>query len=320
MHFKNIMTVGILAGLMMGCSPEAEQSKVVKVQTVEAVAKPTTKPAPNPVGFNLKPPIATKRSERPEIPLLDAADTEQWETFFSQTIVRNVTRPAIYPIHPPKGAENGKAIIVVPGGGYQLLALSEEGYPVAERLAQAGYTAFVLKYRTFQSPRDGEGFLTATAEAFSNLGKDVLPDHPDAVDDLALAIDYVRAHCADFGCEPDKVGVIGFSAGARTAIRLLENKPQASDLQNVALMYPPSDTPVKGNVRPPLFTAIAVNDPLFRQGRFSLVEQWLSESDNIEFHLYANGDHGFGMRDLPVTATLWIDQYIHWLDLVGTKE
>ena len=71
---------------------------------------------------------------------------------------------------------------------------------------------------------------------------------------------------------------------------------------------------VKPGPRPPLFLAIAADDPLFKQGQLGLFDAWLKESDRIEFHLYSGGSHGFGMGIKGTTSDLWIDQYIAWLD------
>jgi len=70
---------------------------------------------------------------------------------------------------------------------------------------------------------------------------------------------------------------------------------------------------VTGGPRPPLFLAIAAHDPLFKQGGLKLVDNWLKESDAVEFHLYYGGEHGFGMMPKGTTSDRWIDQYIDWL-------
>ena len=96
-------------------------------------------------------------------------------------------------------------------------------------------------------------------------------------------------------------------------IRLLEQKKEAALLDHAALIYPPMTQTVTGGPRPPLFAAIAANDPLFKQGGLGLVDNWLKESPNVEFHLYASGDHGFGMFPRGTTSDHWIDQYLDWL-------
>lgn len=258
--------------------------------------------------------VPAPASLRPAIELGSGPGTEQWEAFLDQTSVRNVTGPALYPVLPAPGRGNGAAVIVVPGGGYHFVSIESEGFRVAEALAAEGYSAFVLKYRTTATPRDIPAYLADTMKLFANLGKGALADNPPAVDDLAQAIEHVRTHAADWHVDPARIAVIGFSAGALMAIRLLEDRPGvAAWLENVALLYPPMTEVVKPGPRPPLFLAIAADDPLFLQGRLSLLDHWLGESHKVEFHLYAGGSHGFGMRLNGNTSDLWIGQYLAWL-------
>ncbi len=259
--------------------------------------------------------ISTPASPMPSIDLLaNQPNKEQWEQFFGQTMVRNVTRPAIYPILPPPHRANGKAVIVVPGGGYQFVSMESEGFRVAERLAAAGYTAFVLKYRTVPNDPDPGKFMAEMAKLFGGLGKGDLPDHKPAVDDLAAAITLVSADAAKWNIKPGQIGVVGFSAGSRSLVRLIEQRPEAGQLAHVGLIYPPMAQVISGGPRAPLFMAIAVDDPLFKQGGLAMIETWLKQSDKTEFHLYSGGNHGFGMRPQGTTSDSWIDQYISWLN------
>lgn len=250
----------------------------------------------------------------PGIPLSnDVVDEEQWERYWGQQMVRNVTRPAIYPVLPSGTRRNGKAVIVIPGGGYMFVSMDSEGFGVANRLADAGYSAFILKYRTIPTPRDPGEYMSQIAASFGTLGKEDLVDHPPAVDDLAAAIRYVGDHAATWEVDPAQIGAIGFSAGSRSLIRLIEQKEEASRLPYVALIYPPMVQTIAGGPRAPLFLAIAVNDPLFQQGGLNMIDKWLEESDQVEFHLYSGGSHGFGTRTLGTTSDKWMDHYVTWL-------
>ncbi len=243
----------------------------------------------------------------------DTPDTEQWNRIFGQVWTRNVSRPSLYPVLPKNGRGNGRAVIVVPGGGYSFVSIESEGFWVAERLAAQGYTAFVLKYRPRATPVATGDFMAMLAADFGNMGSGEVPDHTLAVDDLAAAVALVHDRASEWNLDPDAIGVVGFSAGSRTAIRLLEGHGEAALLDHVALIYPPMTQTVAEGPRPDLFLAIAVDDPLFRQGGLNLVEQWLEQSQAVEFHLYSGGSHGFGMRPQGTTSDLWIDQYIAWL-------
>lgn len=251
-----------------------------------------------------------------EIPLSDAPrGDEAWVRVFGQAWVRNVSRPSLYVVRPMNGRANGKAVIVVPGGGYKFVSIESEGFRVADRLAAQGYTAFVLKYRPNRTPATNAAFMAELAAQFGSLGKGELADDPDAVHDLAAAIDLVAARAAEWKLDPKAIGVVGFSAGSRTAIRLIEQKPQAQRLAHVGLIYPPMTQVVKGGPRAPLFLAIAADDPLFLQGGLTLPQHWLAESKAVEFHLYSGGGHGFGMFPKGTTSDRWIDQYLDWLAL-----
>ena len=241
------------------------------------------------------------------------AGGETWTRVFGQVWARNVQRSSLYVIRPMNGRANGKSVIVVPGGGYMFVSIDSEGFRVADRLAAQGYTAFVLKYRVNPTPPTAEGFMADMAAKFSQLGKGELADLPPAVDDLAAAVAVVSSRAAEWKLDPKQIGAIGFSAGSRTLIRLIEQKKEAALLHHVGLIYPPMTQTVTGGPRPPLFLAIAAGDPLFKQGGLKLVDTWLKESNAVEFHLYYGGEHGFGMMPKGTTSDRWIDQYIDWL-------
>jgi acetyl esterase/lipase len=274
------------------------------------VAAPVAAQPPGPILLE-----TVRPATRPSLALGPAGRSEeQWERIFDQANVRNVVSPALYPVLPRPGKANGRAVIVVPGGGYRFVSIESEGFLVAEALAAQGYAAFVVKYRTLPTPRDQGPYLAEIGKLFGALGKAKLDDDPPAVDDLAAAIALVRRDAATWGIDPAHIGAIGFSAGSRTLIRLLEQKPEAKLLENAALLYPPMTETVRGGPRPPLFLAIAADDPLFVQGGLGLLQAWLGESRNTEFHLYQGGSHGFGMHARGTTSDLWIGQYLAWLD------
>ena len=242
-----------------------------------------------------------------------AENNEIWNRVFEQTWVRNVNSAALYPVFPPPNIANGKAVLVVPGGGYLFVSIENEGFSVAQQLAAKGYTAFVLKYRVNPSPADTQGFKERLFENFSQLGKKPLADFAPAVDDLALAVKTVQTQADEFQIDKDAISVIGFSAGARSLVRLLEQKPEAKLLQSVAFIYPPMGASVKGNTYPPMFFAMAVDDPLFTKDNLTFVESWLQKSSNVTVHLYADGGHGFGIKPKGTTSDTWSTNYLHWL-------
>ncbi len=243
----------------------------------------------------------------------EASDTEQWNRVIGEVWVRNVSHPSLYRVAPKNGDGNGQAVIVVPGGGYSFVSIESEGFRVAERLAAKGYTAFVLKYRPRPTPRDPAEFMRQLLAEWAGYSNESEFDHPPAVADLAAAVELVHERSAEWGLDPGKLGAIGFSAGAQSTVRLLQQYEEAALLENVALIYPPIARDMTMQVRPDLFMAIAADDFLYEWATLDFVGNWQETAGSVEFHLYSGGSHGFGMRPQGTTSDLWIDQYLAWL-------
>lgn len=247
------------------------------------------------------------------IPLPGGSEPDgRWESFLGNTIQRNVTVPHLHIFRP--NAPNGKAVLICPGGGYQFLSMSNEGSDIARDMAAEGYLAVILSYRTNPTPEDPEAFLVETGKLFRNMGKEPLPTNALAAADLGVALDYLADNAGTFGLTTSRASVIGFSAGARTIMSLMETTPAALADRSVALIYPTSENALTDIPQSRFFMAIASDDPLFQSGTFDLVQK-LSASAPIEFHLYETGDHGFGRSRPGTSADGWFDQYTRWLGL-----
>src|SRR5258708_25655188 len=139
--------------------------------------------------------------------------SKNWNT----EVVANVTKPTLTVFKPSPDLRNGTAVVICPGGGFMALSITSEGVDVAKYLAAKGVTAFVLKYRLAHTGEDAtQEFMAAVAssEKFeATVGKVI----PLAVADGLAAVAYVRKHAAEFGVSPDRVGIIGFSAGGAGA-------------------------------------------------------------------------------------------------------
>ena len=132
----------------------------------------------------------------------------------------DVTRPTLTVFKPAPEVKNGTAIVICPGGGFMALSIASEGTDVAKYLAAKGVTAFVLKYRLAHTGEDGTtefGALYADKQKFGDMMKSEVPL---AVADGLAAVTYVRQHAAEWGISPDKVGIIGFSAGGVVAAQV----------------------------------------------------------------------------------------------------
>lgn len=253
------------------------------------------------------------------LPRSGAAQAENWGTFDAHfKVVRNVTVRTLTPYLPHRSKASGAAVVVAPGGAFMMLAIDAEGKMVARWLAERGIAAFVLKYRVEPTPPDQAGFLRAmgarmAAAATSDRAAGAPPTFQSAVDDGIAAMRMVRARAAQWGVDPKRVGMIGFSAGAMSALSVtMAGQPDARP-DFVGLIYGPMfPARVPANA-PPLFAAIAADDGLFGRNGFGLIESWRQAGGSVEFHLYHAGDHGFGMRDIGTTAALWPEQFVAWM-------
>lgn len=284
---------------------------LVALCPVASVAAQTAAPVPT---VQVIPAVAGEQISLPNLGA-DVPDTEQWNRVIDQVWVRNVSCPSLYRVAPGDGRGNGRAVIVMPGGGYSFVSIESEGFRVAERLAARGYTAFVLKYRPRPTPEAPAAFMEQVLGEWADMGAESEYDHPPAVADLAAAVALVHQRASDWNLDPGDIGVIGFSAGALSTVRLLQqHEEEAALLDNVALIYPPMPWDMVIEPRLDLFMAIAIDDPLFQRGHLQTVADWAEEGRDVEFHLYSGGSHGFGMVPQGTTSDLWIDQYVAWLE------
>lgn len=246
-----------------------------------------------------------------------------------ETVLRNITYPTLTPVLPAPGKANGTAVIVAPGGGFMMLAMQNEGWRVARALADKGVSAFVLKYRLKTTPKADADFMAEMgrlmSEAASGAGNAPDISNPPATDDALAALALVRGQAAQWHVDPSRVGMIGFSAGAMTTLRSVlkaasdaDPGTQAPDF--IGYIYGPMgkvDVPVDA---PPMFAALAMDDPLFGNGDFSIVSAWHAAKRPVELHAYQSGGHGFGLGAPGTTTTLMMDEFLAWMDMQGLLE
>ncbi len=246
------------------------------------------------------------------------AQPEQWDTMGGEYLARNVTIPTLIPVLPDPAKATGVAVVVAPGGAYMALSMESEGLKVARKLAENGIAAFVLKYRLDPTPQDLPGFMAAIGArvggAIQAGGKGAPPImEPLAIDDAAAAIKLIRARAAEYHIDPSRTGMVGFSAGAMTTLTLtLEDRPGAEP-SFVGIIYGPMLPVTVPLHAPPLFAALAADDPLFGHEGFGLITSWQTAGRPVEVHLYEHGDHGFGMRQQGTTSDLWFQEFATWI-------
>ena len=248
---------------------------------------------------------------------------ESWMRFGTDLAVRNVSRPTLTPFLPKPGKATGAAVIVAPGGAFMLLAMELEGWRVARALADRGIAAFVLKYRLVETPADDKAFLAYAdarmAREVKGVGEGQAPTikEPRATDDALAAIRMVRAHAREWGVDPARVGMIGFSAGAMTALNAALAPVAADRPAFIAPIYPPLVPVAVPADAPPMFAAIALDDELFGRQSLGLIESWRKAGRPVEFHGYEKGGHGFGLGRPGTTTTLLADEFVLWLQSRG---
>lgn len=243
--------------------------------------------------------------------------SKSWNT----EVVANVTKPSLTVFKPALDQKNGTAAIVVPGGGFMALSIDSEGVEVAKYLAAKGVTAFVLKYRIAHTGDDATQEFAALygdkAKFSETIGKVI----PLSIADGVAAVAYIRQHAAEFGVSPDRVGIIGFSAGGTVAMGVAYQYAPEGRPAFVAPIYAAAgrlkDLAVPADA-PPMFIAAATDDNLgLAPDSVALYEKWTAARKSVELHMYAKGGHGFGMHRNNIPTDHWIDRFADWLDLQG---
>jgi len=238
--------------------------------------------------------------------------TETW--FENRTRVRNVTVATLTSFVPEK--PNGKAVLIIPGGGFLMLSIQEEGTAVAEKLASTGITAFLLKYRLRPTSRSEAAFKREIGQMFVQGMNGTIEPFAPATEDAITAMRWIDDHADKFGITSDSVGLVGFSAGAITLLDTIENDELPWLPGFIAPIYGPVTERTKA-IDVPLFVALASDDPLFGKRGFGLIEQWRAAGYPLEFHLYQNGGHGFGLGKNGTSSEAWFSQFQQWLYLLG---
>jgi acetyl esterase/lipase len=240
------------------------------------------------------------------------------------TVVRNVTRPTLTVHLPEPALATGAAVIVCPGGAFHFLAIEHEGTDVARWLTARGVAAFILKYRLAQTAAADEDFLRQLQERFAERGRldaAIAAVRPLTIADGRQAVRVVRQRAAEWGVAPTRIGIIGFSAGGTVAAGAAFADDPDSRPDFAAPIYPaPWELPPVPDGAPPLFLAVADDDPFAVSASVPLYLAWKGAGHSAELHIYARGGHGFGMRAQGLPSDSWIDRFGEWLRVLGMLE
>lgn len=235
--------------------------------------------------------------------------------------ITNVSEPTLTIYPAPEEIATGTAILICPGGGYEILAYDLEGDEVCEWLNNIGITAVLLKYRV---PRRAG-----------------LEKHEAPLQDLQRAMGYVRTHAEELNIDPERIGVMGFSAGAHLSAMLSTNFSKRT--------YPPVDNADKTSCRPDFCLLVY---PAYLHGEnFQLAPELKVSSETpptliiqteddksfidsslfyyyalkeagipASMHLYSKGGHGYGLRDTGTPVNEWPDRAEDWFHEIGAIE
>ncbi|MDR3388562.1 MAG: alpha/beta hydrolase [Rudaea sp.] len=242
--------------------------------------------------------------------------------------VSNVLQPTMT-VYSPREKNTGVAVVVFPGGGFQILAMDLEGTEVCDWLTSRGITCIVLKYRVPSKPYDWRCDCRPHNRELS------VP----ALEDAQRALRLVRSHAAEWHIDPRKVGVLGFSAGGYLAAeastnfrRRLYTPLDAADKESArpdfaVAIYPGHlatdhdalnpNVPVSGET-PPTFLAQAEDDNVDGVNQSLVYYSALKKAGvPVEMHLYAHGGHAFGLRRTSLPITAWPELVEAWLRTTG---
>lgn len=251
---------------------------------------------------------------------LQEYEKEAWGT----RCVFNITEPTLT-IYKPKSDNTGKAVIIIPGGGYELVAMYHEGYHLAEALSKQGITAAVLKYRLPNPASSNEPNMVPLSDG-------------------RRALKIMHENAESFGIDSNQIGVIGFSAGSHLATVLSlwksnngnENpdfsgliygvtklsKTNLEWLEKSLYFRKLSDEEIKQNTllnlvtknTPPTFLAHANDDDICPVEETTLYAQKLFENNVVaETHIFPKGGHGFGMGRASDGTDQWVSLFVNWI-------
>lgn len=228
---------------------------------------------------------------------------------------QNISIPTIQ-VFLPKGNLNTKtAMIVCPGGGMRANAIHHEGFDVAKALNERGIAAFVLKYRLVPIHLIGKN--EGLDYPYSKEKKQLAYGHLDALN----AIAHARVNALKYEINPEKIGIMGFSAGGAVTMEATYKSSKKNRPNFIAPIYPwmnivdNQEPPAYG---PPIFIVCTTEDAFkLAIPSAKIYTDWAEKNYISELHLYHHGKHGFGMRKTNYPVDNWFDNMVDWIDAIG---
>lgn len=235
--------------------------------------------------------------------------------------IDNISMPTLTVIRPEAGKANGTSVIICPGGAFLFLDFTKEGIEVANWFAKRGITAFILKYRLVPTSDDLQKLLISDLikEYFGRVDSVNAPFIHYAVEDGKEAVRYIRSHASELGVDPDRIGMIGFSAGGALVASVAQNYDTDSRPDFVIPVYAYCAVILNTEIRPdapPMFMAMTADDPI-SNCNINLYERWREAKRPVEMHIYSTGGHGYGMRQQNKDSDSWSFHLEEWLTVNG---
>jgi len=251
-----------------------------------------------------------------------SAEQETIKNPMNTKLVYNITQATLTAFIPDVSKSNGTAVIVCPGGAFQTLFIDWEGYDIARWLNEKGIAAFVLKYRTYHLVSDDPYTEMMDNINDSSFYKHVVPVWNMELNDAKIAVIYLRQHTKEYGINPSKIGIIGFSAGGSVSALLAYNYTTTTRPDFVASFYGfISDSIRKSGVQydaPPLFIAAATDDELVPVTHSLLLyNDWVQSKHSAELHIFSKGGHGFALRKKNLPVNEWTNLFLNWMNVQG---
>ena len=233
-----------------------------------------------------------------------------------EELVRNVVDPEMTVYFPATGTANGTSVIICPGGGFHILSMESEGTEIAHYLNSLGITAFVLKYRLTRTNTDYPLVLLHRLKTPHDMQPIIDEMSPLLIADGQQAIRLVRNNAMKWGLVPDRIGLIGFSAGGYLALSVAVQHTPDSKPNFIAAMYPLAPAALDPrNEKIPMFVLCADDDPLVPpiDNSVRIYNVWHTAKIPVELHILARGGHGFGMTKRHMPTDSWYELYRSWL-------
>ena len=230
----------------------------------------------------------------------------------------NISEPEMDLYKAQGNSVTDKTMIICPGGALLFSAYEKEGVKLAKKLALNGITAIVLKYRTY--PRKGSvidwaGTLWDNPQVAIDSAKIILPY---STKDALKAIEVMREKAAKYNINPNKIGLMGFSAGGAVTMEAAYTSISKNQPNFIAPIYPWMDI-VEGQKvpsnKPPAFITCANNDECkeIPTSSVQIYQDWIQAEAKVELHMFSEGGHGFGMNKINSPVDRWSQLLIDWI-------